>query len=248
MNDVMPDIYVDLNAGMHDDSIIPVDRLNVAGADQSTHSVLSTNIESDNYVPIDGIKFKHTWDLPTIININARSLNAEKVDELQVIVDDYDIDVACITETWFREYMDDTSLALEGFCLERKDRDHRRGGGVARYIRNDIEYNRLRELEDDMLEVLWIKVMPRRLPRKFSCILVGCLYYTQQTDFLQMREHVITGIDTVTRKHPDCGVVLIGDFNQFNDKFLVSHYRFIQMVKILTRGDAILDKFWANMA
>ena len=247
MNEVMPDHYVDLNAGMHDDYIIPVDRLNVAGADQSTHSVLSTNIEMNNYVPLDGIKVKRTWDLPTIININARSLNAEKVDELQVIVDDYDIDVACITETWFREYMDDTSLALEGFCLERKDRDHRRGGGVACYIRNDIEYNRLRELEDDMLEVLWIKVMPRRLPRKFSCILVGCLYYTHQTDFLQMREHVITGIDSVTRKHPDCGVVLIGDFNQFNDKFLVSHYRFIQMVKILTRGGAILDKIWTNM-
>ena len=149
MNDVMPDIYVDHNAGIHDDSIIPVNRLNIAGADKSTHSVLSTNIESDNYVPIDGIQFKHTWGLPTIININARSLNAEKVDELQVIVDDYDIDVACITETWFREYMDDTSLALEGFCLERKDRDHRRGGGVACYIRNDIEYNRLWELEDD---------------------------------------------------------------------------------------------------
>ena len=76
--DVMRDNYVDLNAGMHDDSIIPVDRLNVAGADQSTHSVLSTNIERDNYVPLDGIKVKHTWDLPTIININARSLNAEK--------------------------------------------------------------------------------------------------------------------------------------------------------------------------
>ena len=98
MNEVMPDHYVDLNAGMHDDYIIPVDILNVAGADQSTHSVLSTNIEMNNYVPLDGIKFKRTWDLPTIININARSLNAEKVDEL----DDYDIDVACITETWFR--------------------------------------------------------------------------------------------------------------------------------------------------
>ena len=247
MNEVMPDHYVDLNAGMHDDYNIPVDRVNVAGADQSTHSVLSINIERNNYVPLDGIKVKRTWDLPTIININARSLNAEKVDELHVIVDDYDIDVACITETWFREYMDDTSLALEGFCLERKDRDHRRGGGVACYIRNDIEYNRLRELEDDMLEVLWIKVMPMRLHRKCSCILVGCLYYTHQTDFLQMREHVITGIDSVKRKHPDCGVVLIGDFNQFNDKFLVSHCRFIQMVKILTRGGAILDKIWTNM-
>ena len=63
-----------------------------------------------------------------------------------------------------------------------------------------------------------------------------------------MREHVITGIDTVTRKHPDCGVVLIGDFNQLNDKFLVSHYRFVQMVNILTRGDAILDKIGTNMA
>ena len=50
-----------------------------------------------------------------------------------------------------------------------------------------------------------------------------------------MREHVITGIDTVTRKHPDCGVALIGDFNQFNDTFLVSHCRCIQMVKLLTR-------------
>ena len=29
---------------------------------------------------------------------------------------------------------------------------------------------------------------------------------------------------------------------------LVSHYRFIQMVKFLTRGDSILDKIWTNMA
>ena len=230
------DNHVDLNAGMHDDAILPVDN----------HVDLNAGMHDD--ANFDGKKVKHTWDLPTIINVNARSLNAEKVDELQVIVDDYDIDVACITETWFREYMDDSSLALDGFCLERKDRDHRRGGGVACYIRNDIEYKRLRELEDDMLEVLWIKVMPKRLPRKYSCILVGCLYYTHQTDFLEMREHVITAIDTITRKHPDCGVVLLGDFNQFNDKFLISHYRFIQMVNISTRGDAILDKIWTNMA
>ena len=188
------------------------------------------------------------WDLPTIININARSLNMEKVDELQVVVDEYNISIACITETWFREYMDDPSLALEGFCLERKDRGNRRGGGVACYIRNDVVYNRLLEVEDEQLEVLWIKVMPKRLPRRFSCILVGCLYYTQETDFMKMREHVIMSIDTVTRKHPECGVVLTGDFNQFKDRFLVSHYRFVQVVNISTRGKAILDKIWTNMA
>ena len=144
--------------------------------------------------------------------------------------------------------MDDDSLAIEDLSLERKDRFDRRGGGVACYVRNDLVYIRLRDLEDEELEVLWIKVMPKRLPRKLSCILVGCLYYTHQTDFLQMRDHVILSIDTVTRKHPECGVVLIGDFNQFKDNFLISHYRFVQVVNILTRGHAILDKIWTNMS
>ena len=106
----------------------------------------------------------------------------------------------------------------------------------------------LLELEDELLKVIWIKVMPKRLPKKFSCIFVRCLYYTHQTDCLQMREHVILGNDTVACKHQECAVVLIGDFNQFKDNFLVSHYRFVQMVNSLTRGDAILDKSWTNMA
>ena len=177
---VRPRTLMLYKSGLHYDSIMPSGTLFVAngvqGADQRT------SIECDN-VPLYGKKVKHMWDLLTIININARSLNAEKVDELQVIVDDYDIAVACITDTWFREYMDNTSLALEGFCLERKDRGHRRGGGVACYIRNDVVYNRLLELEDELLEVLWIQVMPKRLPRKFSCILVGCLYYTHCDDY-----------------------------------------------------------------
>ena len=95
--------------------------------------------------------------------------------------------------------------------------------------------------------MVWIKVKPTRLPRKFSCILVGCLYYTQQTYFLIMRDHIIMSIDTVIRKHPICGIILTGDFNKFNDMFLISHYRFVQLVTTLTRGQAILDKIWTNM-
>ena len=52
---------------------------------------------------VSGIKCK--LDLPVIINVNARSLNMEKVEELQVIVDYYDVSIACITETWFKDYM-----------------------------------------------------------------------------------------------------------------------------------------------
>ena len=62
-----------------------------------------------------------------------------------------------------------------------------------------------------------------------------------------MREHVITCIDTVLRKHPDCGIILTGDFNQFKDICLICHYRLVQVVNVLTRGLAILDNIWTNM-
>ena len=91
---------------------------------------------------------------------------------------------------------------MQGFCLERKDRGHGRAGGVACYIRNDLTYKRLNDMEVHDLEIMWIKVMPKKTPRKFSCILVACLYYTTKTEYLKIRDHLITNIDTVMQKHP----------------------------------------------
>ena len=102
-------------------------------------------------------------------------------------------------------------------------------------------------MEVDDLEVMWIKVMPKKTPRKLSCILVACLYYTPKTEYLKIRDHLITSIDTVMRKHPECGVIITGDFNQLRDNFMKTHYRFVQVVNVVTRGQAILDKIWTNM-
>ena len=63
-----------------------------------------------------------------------------------------------------------------------------------------------------------------------------------------MRDHVINGVDSVVRKHPNCGVLLTGDFNQLNDTFLKTHYRYAQIVKVPTRGQSTLDKIWTNMS
>ena len=134
---------------------------------------------------------KSKWDLPVIINLNARSLSIEKLDELNVTVGIHDVSVICVTETWFKDYMGSDSLNLHGFNLERKDRKNGRAGGVACYLRTDLLYSRLTAYEDDELEVIWINVMPKRLPRTVSCILIACIYYTQQTDYLKMREHII---------------------------------------------------------
>ena len=112
---------------------------------------------------------------------------------------------------------------MQVFCLERKDRAHGRACGFACYIKNDLMYKRLNDMEFHALEVLWIKVMPKEMPRKFSCILLACIYDTPKTDYLKIRDHLITSIDTVMRKHPECGVIITGNFNQ-RDNFMKTHY------------------------
>ena len=85
------------------------------------------------------------------------------------------------------------------------------------------------------------------MPRKCTCILLACIYFTQPTVFLQMRDLLITCVDTVIRSHPECGVIITGDFNQLQYNFLRTHYRFVQVVELVTRGQATLDKIWTNM-
>ena len=64
---------------------------------------------------------------------------------------------------------------------------------------------------------------------------------------MKIRDHLITNIDTVMRKHPECGVIITGDFIQLRYNFMKTHYRFVQVVNVVTRGQAILNKVWTNM-
>ena len=81
-----------------------------------------------------------------------------------------------MTETWLKDYIDDVNVSINGFYCERKDRANRRAGGVACYVKNDVLYTRIVELEDQSFEVLWLKLMPKKLPRAFSCIILACMY------------------------------------------------------------------------
>ena len=108
-------------------------------------------------------------------------------------------------------------------------------------------YRILSNLEENELEVIWLKIMPKKLPRQFSCILTACIYYTQMTEYAKMRDHLIICVDSVIRKHQECGVIITGYFNQMNDSFLKTHYKFSQIVKVATRGQAILDKISTHM-
>ena len=117
------------------------------------------------------------YDLPGVLSLNARSLNIEQCDELQGVISVNYVSLVCVTETWFKDYMADEYVALAGFNCERKDCMDRRGGGAACYIKGDVLYDRLKHMENESCEVVWIKLSLKRLPRRFSTIIVACIYH-----------------------------------------------------------------------
>ncbi len=194
------------------------------------------------------LKDQVQYDLPVLLNLNARSLSSEKSDELCVVAENNHASLMCVTETWFKDYVPTDSVSIPGFICERKDRTLDRAGGVACYIKTNLSYERLHDLEDDFHEALWLRTSPKKLPRKYSCVLVGCIYHPPSADSTDMRDnYIISCIDSILRRYPDCDVILAGDFNQMGDQFLRTHYGYVQVVDKPTRQQALLDKIWTNM-
>ena len=122
-------------------------------------------INVDNIARVPTVNERLRWDLPCIFNLNARSLNTEKIEELQVIASNFNVSIICVTETWLENYIADESVSIYGFYCERRERVNRRTGGVACYVKNDVLCSRIVELEDQSFENLWLKIMPKKLPR-----------------------------------------------------------------------------------
>ena len=89
---------------------------------------------------------------------NAHSMG-NKQKELEAIVQQASNDLVAITETWW-DHCHDWSAAVDGYKLFRKDRQGRRCGGVALYVKECFEVTELMT-RDDKVESLWVKITGR---------------------------------------------------------------------------------------
>ena len=137
------------------------------------------------------------------IYTNARSMG-NKQEELEAIVQREGYDLVAITETWW-DHSHDWSAAMSGYRLFRRDRQHRRGGGVALYIRESLDVGEL-EAGNDKVESLWVRI--RGKANKAS-ILVGVCYrppnQDEETDEEFYRQ--------LAEAAKSSALVLVGDFN-----------------------------------
>lgn len=113
---------------------------------------------------------------PTLYVLNpTRLAKPLAVQHLHTDLIAYEIDIAVITETCFKNQHADYAVTLPGYTLFRRDRPRRRGGGVAVYARSDLNC-KLCDITaaptDRRLELLGI-----RLQLANKTIVVGALYH-----------------------------------------------------------------------
>ena len=171
------------------------------------------------------------------------------MDELSCTAAFYLAEIVAITETWLSENISCTSIDLPGFSVLRHDRsDGRRGGGVCVFVKDQFPLIHLNELSNPNVESLWLLLKPHRLPRGLNTIILCIIYHPPGSDDIALQNHITECLDSTLMSHPNSGIILAGDFNQFKHQRVCSSFGLKQIVKQPTRGNSILDKIFTNIS
>ena len=143
------------------------------------------------------------------VYMNARSIvNKMKVLELTVKQDD--LDLVAITETWLHDKITDEEISIEGYTLirnDRKDINKHRGGGVALYIKNELNpIHKTESYVDAFTESVWCNI---RCGREIT--LLGVCYRAPDSS-ASNDENLYRLLNEVSKDR----VVVMGDFNFAN--------------------------------
>ncbi len=166
---------------------------------------------------------------------------------VRVVIHNSDVDITCITEIWLRNHIDDNIVNLSGFRLVRLDRTNGQHGGICMYVKNSIQCNILQDLLDSNFEIVWVYIRPNRLPRGIPCIIIGTLYHPPSANNQEILDHLLKCLSIIESRFPNCGVILLGDFNNLNVSRLKRNFRLKQIVNFPTRGRNVLDLILTNL-
>ena len=147
--------------------------------------------------------------VPSLFLSNVMSLSP-KMDELSH-VQNANYDLVCITETWLQQHIPDSVVAINGYNVIRRDRRVSTHGGVCMYVKDKIPYSVLADFEDEsnILEVLWVKLRPTRLPRGVSNIVIGVVYHPPNAVNSTMLDYLSKCLGDLESRYPNCGFLCL---------------------------------------
>lgn len=164
-----------------------------------------------------------------------------------VDLQNFQADIALISETWFTKKHRTDELNINDYCLLRRDRsDGRKGGGVCAYVKSDYNctiYNSASSNCNLDIEILWLSCC------KSNCTyLIAICYHPpspryQPNDFiLQLSLDIEFFINNCTFEL----MIIAGDFNNLNTDFLSDLFGLTQLVDRPTHCSNIIDKIFVS--
>jgi hypothetical protein len=117
---------------------------------------------------------------------------AVHIDEINALMDAVDMNVICISETWYKGWHTNKRICIPAYRVVRADRkDGRRGGGVAMFFKSNLKFKVLARSPDKcLINYLFVEIKyygHHALHAWFTIVLesMGFLY-TQK--FLKVRQ------------------------------------------------------------
>ena len=193
-------------------------------------------------------------ELPVVMNINPRSIY-NKCEEFSVLVEQYEADLICMSESWDREnYRLDQVIQIENYRVisNVKQRDFR--GGKPAIIVNEEKFI-VRPLCPEPItvpigvEAVWCLLIPknRTSTSKVKYIAVCAIYYRgpKSTKKAELFDHIADTYNYLSALYPSgLHFIIAGDTNRLSlTPILNLSPNLIQVVKVPTRlnPQAILD-------
>lgn len=140
-----------------------------------------------------------------VVHINAQSLK-NKIDQFRYIFTNSNVDVICVSETWFHPAFQNSLFDLNDYHLFRTDRIGH-AGGVAIYVRNGVSAKIvLASKPGESIEFLFIEIFFNGNNNKK--LLTGVVYRpNRRTDY----DHLVDKLEEIALVYND--VIVCGDFN-----------------------------------
>ena len=139
---------------------------------------------------------------------NAKSLN-NKIDEFVSLLEDADIDIAAVTETWLASQNNNTTseLSAKGYSIYHFNRDDRKGGGVALILKNNFKFIKGKTFGGETFESIAVSLAgPSSNMLTFVVVYRFCEIPLSRflTEFYEFTEGIYLNCKNV---------IILGDFN-----------------------------------
>ena len=145
---------------------------------------------------------KPKYQTPSVMLTNCRSITLDKIDELNLIIEEKSPQVIMLTETWLTEEKESTRL-IEGYNLHASHRDKKRiGGGVAIFTHQSLNTKTVYKKTTTRYSTVWVKVSDK----KGHSVIYGCVYHPKSKNNSETEDilrHISETMVNLASKHSE---------------------------------------------